>query len=1273
MNESLGEQLCTEMVERWRRGERVPAEAFLHRHPDLDSDFAFELILTEVVLRQEYGDPAPQDEFVWRFPTFADRLQRHFLLHATLAADVEYSNSATFVSRPPPLVQVSHLLPAVPGYELLSELGRGGMGVIYKARETNLARYVALKFLPAEFSQDPDRLDRLLREARTASALNHPHICTVHALGEHDGRPFIVMEFIEGVTLQTMLARRIEVDVAVRLIRQAAQALAAAHAAGVVHRDVKPENIMVRDDGYVKVLDFGLARRLPTLAHPSPKEGSTTEPGAILGTVAYMSPEQARGMTAESASDVFSLGIVLYQLVTGEHPFEADSPLGMLHAITSRLPLAPQRLNPTMPAALAGLLEAMLHKDARLRPRALEVEQVLASLADAALPRAPVATGRPIVRREPELARLREALEAAAAGRGALVCIAGEPGIGKTTLVEEFLNHLSECGRGCLVARGRCSERLAEAEAYLPVLDALEDLLTADRTGAAARTMKIVAPTWYAQVASADPGRDSLVAFPALGIRQDRDGVDPAAATPPPHHAPAIARRLPPERAASQQAMLREFCSLVQELSRLGPMVFFFDDVHWADVSTVDLLAHLGRNCRGLRVLVLATYRPTELLLGPHPFHRVRLELESQGVLFDLPLGFLNREEIQAYLTLAFPDHAFAPDFAELIYARTEGSPLFLVDLLRYLRERSVIAQIDGRWSLAQDLPDLRRELPSSVRSMIQRKLDRLDEEDRLLLAAASVQGHEFDSAVVAGALGLHAADVEERLQMLDRVHGLVRSVREHEFPDRTLTVRYVFVHILYQQALYHDLQPTRRANFGAALAQTLERRQGDQSGAAASELAWLYEVGRDFLRAARHSWRAAQNAASVFAHREAVVLARWGLRLLEAAPETSERAALELSLQTTLGMQLQVTEGFAAASARQAYARARELCGQTTEAAPLFPVLWGLWLFSKVRSELSKAQEMAGELASLARRLRDPDLSLQAHQALGMTAFCQGEPATAIQHVEQAAALYDPDRHVAHAYLFGQDPGIMCQAFGEVALWLLGYPEQALWHSEAAIRRSRGLSPSSQAIALHFAAMLHQLCRNPMRAKACAEASIAIASEHGFSFWRAGGRVLHGWSLAACGKPDEGISQLRQGLRDWRATESVTYETYYLGLLADVLREQGQLAEGRRVVDEALELARRTGEGLYEAELHRLRGELCLPHDGDHAELCFHQALSFARRQDAKSLELRAAMSLVRVAPSLENKNQLAEVYERFNEGLQTADLQDARRLLSENVTPTN
>jgi predicted ATPase/predicted Ser/Thr protein kinase len=1222
----LVELVHVDLELRLKAGEPARVETYLRAYPELATarGAILELIAAEFEVRQLREEGVAMEEYRRRFPEYVDDLA-----HLTLIdPDTPHPGGPVAPVGPTPW-------PEVPGYEIVAEIGRGGMGVIYKAREPILGRHVALKFLPGEYARDPDRLERFRREARTASALNHPHICTIHALGEHEGRPFIVMEFIEGQTLQALASRRPTIEEVARWIGQATRALAAAHAAGVVHRDIKPENIMVRADGYVKVLDFGLVRLLPTLARPIPGAGRDTDPGAVLGTAAYMSPEQARGEPADSAADVFSLGIVLYQLVTAQHPFEAESALGMMYAIATQPVVSPSRLAPTIPASLEGLTLAMLHKDPRLRPTAAEVEAILEAIATRGPARAaPAGPGRPIVHREPELAALRAALAAAETGRGSIVCVTGEPGIGKTTLVEAFLDELVSPEHTCLVARGRCSERLAGTEAYLPVLDALADLQRGAASGTVARLLKVVAPTWHTQIA-------------------------PSAAVPqvPPH-------------AGSQQAMLREFGALLEEMARLGPVVLFLDDVHWADLSTVDLLAHLGRHCQGLRVLIVVTYRPTEMLLGPHPFHAVRLELQGKGVCTELSLGFLDRQDVDRYLALAFPGHAFGPDLADLVFSRTEGSPLFMVDLLRYLGDQGVIAEQAGRWSLARALPELRRELPQSIRSMIERKLLQLDEAQRHLLLAASVQGHEFDSAVLATALKRDPGEVEDCLQVLERAHRLVRLVRESEFPDRTLTLRYAFVHVLYQQALYNDLTPTRRASLAAALARALEGHHREASHVVAAELACLYEVGRDFGRAAWQFRQAAQNAARVFAHREAVVLAQRGLRLLEALPVAEERTTLEVLLQITLGLQLQVTEGYAAPGAKAAYCRARELCEQSdASAAPPFPVLWGLWLFHKVRSELSRAQELAGELLSLSRRESDPNLALQAHQALGITALCRGEPAAALDHVEQAAALYDPDRHRTHSFLFGQDPGVICKAFGAVALWLLGYPDQAERQSNVAIEMSRALSPTNQAVAQHFAAMVHQLRRDGPRVQQHAGLGHAIAVEHGFSFWRAGSAVLGGWAMAAGGVA-EGLARLRQGLVEWAATGSVTYRTYYLGLLVEVLLEQGELQEARRVVEEALALVEQTGERLYESELHRLRGELHLygsaePSALRQAEEDFRRALETARRDEARSLELRAAMNLAHLDRAADRRKLLDEVVGRFTEGFQTADLIEARAVL--------
>jgi predicted ATPase len=379
----------------------------------------------------------------------------------------------------------------------------------------------------------------------------------------------------------------------------------------------------------------------------------------------------------------------------------------------------------------------------------------------------------------------------------------------------------------------------------------------------------------------------------------------------------------------------------------------FLDDIHWADASSVDLLAHLGGRCRGWRLLLVLSYRPSDLLRAEHPFGPLKLELQGRGVCREIALPFLSRGDLDRYLALAFAGHQFPAELVAVLHARTEGNPLFMIDLLRYLRDRGAIVEDQGRWALVRAVPDLQRELPKSVRGMIRRKVDQLSAADRQLLLAASVQGAEFDSAVVAQVLGREAADVEERLDALERVHCMVRLVREQTYPDGTLTLRYGFVHVLYQNALYAALQPTRKAAWSAVAARVLAAHYGEKSAGLAAELAVLFEVGRDPARAADYYLVAAENAVRVFAHHEAVAQARRGLAVLQTLPDTPERARRELTLQVTLGIQLQIARGFAAPEAERIYARAQELHDQVGEAPQLFPVLWGLWMYYAVAGAL--------------------------------------------------------------------------------------------------------------------------------------------------------------------------------------------------------------------------------------------------------------------------------------------------------------------------------
>jgi predicted ATPase len=940
----------------------------------------------------------------------------------------------------------------------------------------------------------------------------------------------------------------------------------------------------------------------------------------------------------------------MYELATGKHPFLADSEIGVLHAITTQVPLPVSCLNPGMPASLEALIERMLAKDPRLRPTAVEVDAALTGLADSGAKESGK-TGaarerRPTVGRQQERAALRAGFEAAAAGRGLMLCVTGEPGLGKTTLIEEFLEELAAVDPIWSLARGCCSERLAGAEAYLPFLEALDSLLQSKCGPLAAQVMKLLAPSWYVQLARL------------------------AAADP------SLASVLSESKGASQERRKRELGLFLHEISRQHTLVVFLDDIHWADPSSTDLLAYLGSKCAELRLLLVLTYRPSDLMRSQHPFGQVKLELQGRGVCREIALPFLSRDDLDHYLALTFRGHQFPEEFAAVLHARTEGNPLFMVDLLRDLRDRGAIVQDQGRWVLVRTVADLQHELPESVRGMIQRKIDQLSKADRRLLMAASVQGPEFDSAVAARILGQEPADVEERLDTLEKIHALVRLIRQQSFPDGTLSLRYGFVHMLYQNALYGALLPTRKAQWSAAAAQALLDYHRDKDKTVAGALALLFEAGRDFLRAVQYFLHAAENAVRVYAHKEAIVLARRGLELLRLLPASPEHARLELSLQITLGLQLQVTEGFADKEANHAYTRARELCSAIPESPGLNPILWGLFIYCKARSELAKARSLAEEMYRLAGERHDLSLMLQSHQASAVTALCLGEPSAVLNHMDRCEALYDPGQHQEHTFLFGQDVGVACKAFGAVALWLLGYPERATQKSREAVELAQRLSqPSSEALAFHFAGMLHQCRRDPRAVVACTDRSLAISTEQGLRFWHAGGTVLRGWALSLSGSGTSGLAMLRQGLEAWLATESVTYQPYYLALLAETLTKQGQAEEGLKVLDDALTLAERSGERLFQAELHRLQGVL-LSHTAtaegqSGAEASFRQALGVAQRQNAKALELRAALSLSRLyrrqgRPG-EVRSLLAEIYAWFTEGFDTPDLLEARAVLEE------
>jgi predicted ATPase len=489
-------------------------------------------------------------------------------------------------------------------------------------------------------------------------------------------------------------------------------------------------------------------------------------------------------------------------------------------------------------------------------------------------------------------------------------------------------------------------------------------------------------------------------------------------------------------------------------------------------------------------------------------------------------------------------------------------------------------------------------------------------------------------------------------------------------FPE----LAYTFKHALTQEVAYNAVLLERRRVLHERAAQAIEGVFAERLPEHYHALAHHYSRSGNTAKAVDYLHRAGHQAVERSAYAEAVSHLTTALDLLTTLPESRERSQQELVVQMTLGMALRPTKGTGTSEVERLYTRARELCEWVGEPPQLFRVLWGLWSVYNARGENQTTRALGEQLLRLAQRLQDPDFLLEAHHALWTSLFTDGELAAARMHQEQGLRLYEPERHRTHAALYsGHDAGVCCRMQAAQSLWLLGYPDQAVASSQAALALAQQLAhPLSLTLALHRAAVVHHLRREAPLTQAHAEAAITIATEQGFPQLLAQATPLRGWALAARGQGAEGITQIQQGLAAYQATGGSRDRPYHLALLAEVSAQVGQTAAGLEALDEALATLAKSSVRWWEAELYRLRGELLLRHGvapAGEAEACFQQALAVARRQQAKSLELRAAISLARLWQQQGKRAEayalLAPVYGWFTEGFDTADLQEAKALL--------
>jgi predicted ATPase len=542
-------------------------------------------------------------------------------------------------------------------------------------------------------------------------------------------------------------------------------------------------------------------------------------------------------------------------------------------------------------------------------------------------------------------------------------------------------------------------------------------------------------------------------------------------------------------------------------------------------------------------------------------------------------------------------------------------------------------------------------------------RLDRLATVKSLAQLGATL-GHGFSYELLQAVSPWDEGTVRQGLHQLVEAEFLYQTGLP---PQAT----YRFKHTLIQDAAYQSLLKSTRQHYHQRIAQVLGERFPETVAAQPELLAYHYTEAGLAAQAMPYWQRAGQRAGERSAHAEAIAHLTKGLDVLQRLPDTPSRAQHELDFQTTLGRALAIVRGHAAPETAHAYARARELCRHGGDPARLFDIQVGLREFYLNRGELHTARELAEVCLALAQGQLDPASRMRALFGLGSVLHSLGEFAQGRDHLEQAIALYTPHQDRS---LTGQAPlGVPCLARLASTLWHLGYPRLALARNREMLTLAHELSDAYNLMrARCYAAEFYHLLREVAPAQEQAEAALSLSTEQAFSPWVGAGMFWRGWGLAAQGWGEEGIAAMRQGLGRWQATGSVYTRPTWLALLAEAHRESGQVEEGLRLLAEALALIKETGMRAYEAEMYRLQGELLLhqevPDEGQ-AEAGFHHALDVARQQQAKSLELRAAISLSRLwqrqgKPDAA-RHLLAESYGWFTEGFDTADLQEAKALL--------
>jgi tetratricopeptide (TPR) repeat protein len=739
-------------------------------------------------------------------------------------------------------------------YQVKKLLGEGGKKKVYLTRDNVLDRDVAFALIKTEKLDDEART-RIKREAQAMGRLgDHPNIVTIHDMGEQEGQPYIVLPVMAGGDVEGLIEEapehRLPLKQALGIAKCICQGLEFAHSKGIIHRDLKPGNVWLSADGTAKIGDFGLAVAVDL--------SRLTQSGMMVGTVAYMPPEQAMGGKVTNKADLYSLGAMLYEMVTGRPPFVGDDSVAIIGQHINTPPVSPAWHRADLPPALETLILQLLEKDPQRRPASAgDVYQALESIeagkiAKEPAPEAPTPGENPLYRRvfvgrEQELKQLQSAFDGALSGQGALVMVVGEPGIGKTALSEQLATYVTLRGGRTLV--GHCYEEGSLSLPYLAFVEALRSYVLSREV----KELREELGTGAADVAR------------IVSEIRERLKVKP---------------RPPDDPEEARYRLMQAVTSFLSNAATVQPLLVVLEDLHDADKGTLDMLTHVSRHLGGTRLLIIGTYRDVEVDRS-HPLSAALAELRRASTYGRVLLRGLNADEVRRMLE-GITREEVPWGLAEAVHRQTEGNPLFVQEVVRYLAEEGLLAQKEGRLRPTRDTP-LEMSIPEGLRDVIGKRLSLLSPECNRLLSVAAVIGREFPLDTLKA-----VANIKEDAF----VNALKEAVQLSVLEERSQVgvVRYRFTHAFFRQTLYEELIAPQRLQLHQQVARSLEAQYAKRLEEHAAELAEHFSQSTDpadLKKAVEYGQMAAKRALDVYAYGEAARLLEQALKVQKVlAPE---------------------------------------------------------------------------------------------------------------------------------------------------------------------------------------------------------------------------------------------------------------------------------------------------------------------------------------------------------------------------------------------------